>query len=272
MNRRFVPMSMAIVAFFLFSSSTSTSTVAASSPTRDLDDANFEHLTQASTGQTTGNWLVAFAPHGGAAGALRAALDAVSAASSRAVLTASVDTSVSKATATRFSLVDAEGGATRKAVLLFKDRMMHEFTGSLAPHEGLADELLAFAMNPSISSSGAKVVPRPATAVDAALAAAKEAVGPLLLKLEELAGKVSPAIDPVVSKIRPHLERAGISGNAAAVGGLVTATVAAVAVALAGKKAAAGASSSSARGRAASSSSKKAATRQSARRSTTKRA
>ena len=124
----------------------------------DLDDSNFEHLTQASTGQTTGTWLVAFAP-GGATGALRAALNAVSAASSRAVISASVDTSTATATAARFLGKDD----TKKSVLLFKDRLMFEYPGSLAPHEGQADELLAFAKDPS-SSSGGKVVPPPPSA------------------------------------------------------------------------------------------------------------
>lgn len=225
-------------------------------------------MTQASTGQTTGTWLVAFAPDGGAQGALRAALNAVSAASSRAVLSASVDTSTAVGVSKRF-FGSSEG---ERAVILFKNRLMFEYPGSLAPHEGQADELLAFALNPTLSSVG-KVVPRPATAIDAALSAAKEALGPILVKFEEIYDeKVASAVEPLLSKIRPHLEKAGVKGSTAAVGGLGATFAAAVAVALAGKKA----SSAAAGGRRSSSSSsagkRPVATRQSARRSTTKRA
>lgn len=249
---------------------------AAASAVRDLaDDAAFEHVTQASTGQTTGTWLVAFAP-GGATGALRAALNAVSAASSRAVLTASVDTLSAKATAARFfgsGDGDAAAASQKRAVILFKDRLMFEYPGSLAPHEGLADELLAFARSPPTSEG--KEVPRPATALDGALRAAREAVAPALAKIEALlSDKVAPALEPLAAKVRPHLEKAGVSESAAAAAGLGAALAAAVAVALAGKRAANGSSGGRAGGRSSSSAAGKrsVATRQSSRRSTTKRA
>ena len=86
--------------------------------------------------------------------------------------------------------------------------------------------------------------------------------------------EVTSAVEPLLSRVRPHLEaileKAGVSGSSAAVGALSAALAAAVAVALAGKKAAV---SGSGRGRPSSSAEKRsAATRQSARRSTTKRA
>ena len=273
MTRRFS--SSATVLLFLFAAAaaalgSSSSSFVAASAVRDLNDESFEHLTQASTGQTTGTWLVAFAP-GGAAGALRAALNAVSAASSRAIVSASVDTEAAPATAARFFGADEDA---KKAVILFKDRLMYEYEGSLAPHEGQADELLAFATNPT---SEGKTVPRPATPLDGALRAAKEAVAPALAQIEELfSEKIAPVIEPLLSKVRPQLEKAGISESSAAVGALAATVAAAVAAALAGKKASA--SGSSGRGGLSSSSSYSAAgkrpvaTRQSSRRPTTKRA
>jgi hypothetical protein len=246
------------------------SSFAAASAVRDLSDDTFEHLTQASTGQTTGTWLVAFAP-GGATGALRAALNAVSAASSRAVVAASVDTLAAPATAARF-LGDEVAARQKRAVVLFRDRLMYEYAGSLAPHEGQADELLAFATSPP---SEGKAVPRPASALDTAVRAAREALAPLSARFEEVfSDTISSAVEPLLSRVRPHLEaileKAGVSGSSAAVGALSAALAAAVAVALAGKKAAV---SGSGRGRPSSSAEKRsAATRQSARRSTTKRA
>lgn len=234
----------------------------AASAVRDLDDANFEHLTQASTGQTTGTWLVAFAP-GGATGALRAALNAVSAASSRAVITASVDTTAAKATAARFFGDEGE----KKSAIIFKDRVMYEYPGSLAPREGQADELLAFATDPSASEG--KAVPRPASSLDAALSAAREALAPVRAKLEELfSEKIAPAVEPFART----LEEAGISGSTAVAGGLGATVVAAVVVALAGKKATAAAAASGGRGGGKSSGKRSVATRQSTRRSTSKRA
>ena len=44
--------------FFIFILCSLLAAVASSSEVVDLDTTNFEHLTQASTGHTTGDWLV----------------------------------------------------------------------------------------------------------------------------------------------------------------------------------------------------------------------
>jgi len=206
---------------------------AAAVAVRDLDDSTFEHQTQAATGQTTGAWLCAFAP-GGATGALRAALGAAAAASGRTVIAASVDTLSATKTAARFGLL--EEGARK--VVLFRDRKLYEFSGSLAPHEGQADEFLQFATDPS-SSAEAQEVPAPPSPVAAALAAAAA-------ELESVVEKVREFVQPHWEGVRPHVESAlekvgATSGSlsasvAAPVAALALGVAAAVAAALAGKK------------------------------------
>lgn len=230
------------IAVVLLAMALATLDSAAAVAVKDLSDADFEHLTQAATGQTTGVWLCAFAP-GGATGALRAALGAAAASSGRTVIAASVDTTSATRTAARFGLLDEQARSNKK-VILFRDRKMYEFTGSLAPHEGQADEFLAFATDPvsSSSASEAKEVPPPPSPVAAAVAAATA-------ELEAVVAKIQHLVEPHWEKVRPHvetaLEKVGVpSGSlsasavavAAAPAALGLGAVAAVAAALAGKK------------------------------------
>eukprot|EP00245_Coleochaete_scutata_P002159 TRINITY_DN12817_c1_g1_i1.p1 TRINITY_DN12817_c1_g1~~TRINITY_DN12817_c1_g1_i1.p1 ORF type:complete len:243 (-),score=36.37 TRINITY_DN12817_c1_g1_i1:187-915(-) len=102
-----------------------------SSPLQELSDKNFEHDTQASTGQTTGRWLIMFTgPDCATCDEVENELSIAAATSVGGFVAAKVNVSSSPVTAKRFNVSSPD---TIPHVILFRDRKMYPFPRSPEP-------------------------------------------------------------------------------------------------------------------------------------------
>jgi hypothetical protein len=174
---------------------------AAAQPRRAaLDDATFERVTQAATGQTTGVWVVLFCAAGApACAALRlrwAALAAEFLESDLPSFLATVDATAAPRTAARFLGAGSER-LPLPAVVMFRGGRMYRFAGAGAAPEAVA-RLEAWIGGEWRAEAG-EAVPPPHGPLDAArlaarLAGASEGAARAVARLAEL-GR-----DPVVGR------------------------------------------------------------------------
>lgn len=98
---------------------------------RDLTEENFEHLTQASSGATTGDWLVAFGTDAASwkdAAAARLALDTVAAEYKHQLSVAFVDIKTNPKLAERFRVISASTSTGNPLILrYFRLEKMYSF-------------------------------------------------------------------------------------------------------------------------------------------------
>jgi len=162
-------------------------------PVTVLTSANFEHLTQASTGQTTGKWFVKFyAPWCGHCKRLTPVWDELSTKTSTeyaddGIIIAKVDVTSNQELGSRF---DIKGFPT---LLFFANRKMYEYRGARD-----VDSLLAFVRGGYLNDSktvNVKSVPGPPGWVEEQLAA-------LMSLLESQPGLVNfiSDIDEILSR------------------------------------------------------------------------
>lgn len=117
-----------------------------------LDDASFEHLTQAASGATTGDWLVVFvAPWCGYCQQIKPVLEDLAADLRGEANVATVDATVNSALATRFKI---KGYPT---LSLFRHGRMYTYSGSRT-----LEEMIAFVRGGYTDQQG-EPVPPPAT-------------------------------------------------------------------------------------------------------------
>jgi len=129
------------------------------SDVRQLTDDNFEHDTQASTGATTGDWLVEFyAPWCGHCKSLAPTWETVATELADRVNVAAVDCTINTATAKRF---DIRGFPTIK---LLRKGQVYDYQG-----ERTQKALVDFALG-GYSSSATRSVPGPPSALSSAFA------------------------------------------------------------------------------------------------------
>jgi hypothetical protein len=119
-----------------------------------LDEKTFEHDTQASTGQTTGVWLIRFCTkHSHQCNKQRQAfLTAASHLLNSNILSASVDTTASPSLAARFHITKTP------AFILLKDKKMYRLPATIATI-ATEEDLIQFAATPPLAFQ--KEVPPP---------------------------------------------------------------------------------------------------------------
>lgn len=137
---------------------------AAAQRRRSLNDDNFEHITQAATGQTTGVWFVNFCSPSakackGLAGPWEELGKELLQAQPSPVFLTTVDPHASPAQAKRFGI------ATLPTLLLFRDRKMYRFDGRLTPGVDVRGLLRSFAEE-GYAGAEALEVPPPASPLD----------------------------------------------------------------------------------------------------------
>ncbi|KAL4445892.1 hypothetical protein ABPG77_009091 [Micractinium sp. CCAP 211/92] len=132
---------------------------AAAQRRRVLTDDNFEHTTQAATGQTTGVWFVSFcSPSARACKDLAGAWEELGRELLQAqppVFLSTVDPHASPALARRFGI------STLPTLLLFRDRKMYRFEGRLTPDADTKALLRSFLEGGYMGSASQEVPPPP---------------------------------------------------------------------------------------------------------------
>ncbi|KAI7844297.1 hypothetical protein COHA_002095 [Chlorella ohadii] len=125
---------------------------------RTLNDENFEHITQAATGQTTGIWFVNFcSPSARACKELAPEWEALGKEllQSQTAFLTTVDPHTSPRLRDRFGI------SHLPTLLLFRDRKMYRFSGKLTPGSDIKGQLERWVREEYASSPGHDVPPPP---------------------------------------------------------------------------------------------------------------
>ncbi|ELR13438.1 thioredoxin domain containing protein [Acanthamoeba castellanii str. Neff] len=134
---------------------TTSAAAGASSDVIELNDDNFEHLTQATSGSTTGNWLVEFyAPWCGHCKSLAPTWEALATELKGTVPVAKVDATLNPLVKKRFGI---KGFPT---IIFFKQGKQYVYTGGRS-----LEQLKAFALSGHESVASAPI-PAPVSAMD----------------------------------------------------------------------------------------------------------
>ena len=142
----------------------------------DLTDATFEHQTQASTGATTGSWLVVFtAPMCQSCKSIRRNLDELSTDSDlyeQGIVVGSVDAVESKQTAERFDIANAP------TILYIHKKQVYRFEDDGSNDDFAPESLKEFVLEGYAQVEGSPVpgIPSPIEKFLAGLAAAQKAL------------------------------------------------------------------------------------------------
>jgi len=161
-----------------------------------LTDETFEHQTQASTGQTTGKWLVMMSPAScvRACNAMANILEGLSSTlgddDDSNIITSRLDTQSSPITAERFEVVD------HPTLIYFANRRMYRYYG-----ETTLDDIKAFVTTDYVEQKG-EPVPAPLGPLQVQLVRLKKSIADYLLN--------NPSAIPLIENITIFLCIGGV--------------------------------------------------------------